>query len=70
MLYGQYDKIKVVGSHTSKLNLGDIPKLLITIPPLEEQKRIIVKVNLIMDYLDKLQQEIESQEIILKDILQ
>ena len=45
------------------------PKV-IPIPPLEEQKRIVEKVDLMMDYLDALQQEIESQEIILKDILQ
>lgn len=35
------------------------------LPPLEEQRRIVAKVDLIMDYLDKLQ-----QEIILEDILQ
>lgn len=39
------------------------------VPPLEDQKRIVDKVDLIMDYLDKLQQEIVSQEIILEDIL-
>ena len=47
-----------------------IKEFLIPLPPLEEQKRIVEKIDLIMDYLDKLQQEIESQEIILKDILQ
>ena len=30
----------------------------------------VAKVDLIMDYLGKLQQEVESQEIILKDIIQ
>ncbi len=44
--------------------------VIIPLPPLEEQKRIVAKVDLIMDYLDKLQQEIDSQEIILEDILQ
>ena len=39
------------------------------LPPLEEQKRIVAKVDVIMNYLDTLQQEIESQEIILEDIL-
>ena len=47
-----------------------IKEFLIPLPPLEEQKRIVEKIDLIMDYLDKLQHEIESQEIILKDILQ
>ena len=50
--------------NTEKLNL-----LNIALPPLEEQKRIVEKFDLIMDYLDKLQQEIESQEVILEDIL-
>lgn len=50
--------------NTEKLNL-----LKIALPPLEEQKRIVEKFDLIMDYLDKLQQEIESQEVILEDIL-
>ena len=47
-----------------------IKNYVIGLPPLGEQKRIVAKVDLIMDYLDKLQQEIESQEIILEDILQ
>ena len=47
-----------------------IKEFLIPLPPLEEQNRIVAKIDLIMDYLDKLQQEIESQEIILKNILQ
>ena len=46
-----------------------LKKLLLPLPPLEEQKRIVAKIDLIMDYLDKLQQEIESQEVILEDIL-
>ena len=41
----------------------------IPLPPQEEQKRIVEKVDLIMNYLDTLQQEIESQEVILEDIL-
>ena len=38
------------------------------LPPLDEQKRIVSKVDLIMTYLDKLQHEIELQEIILKEL--
>lgn len=62
------NKTKKVGQ--PKLALNQIESLLIPLPPLEEQKRIVAKVDLIMDYLDKLQQEIDSQEIILEDILQ
>lgn len=46
-----------------------IKNYVIGLPPLEEQKRIVAKVDLIMDYLDKLQKEIESQEVILENIL-
>ena len=47
-----------------------IKEFLIPLPPLQEQKRIVAKVDLIMNYLDKLQQEIESQELMLEDIVQ
>ena len=58
------------GTKMPRLNTEDGRKILIPLPPLEEQKRIVAKVDLIMDYLGKLQQEVESQEIILKDIIQ
>lgn len=41
----QYDRIKAGGIHTNKLNLADIPKLLIPLPPIEEQIRILKKVD-------------------------
>lgn len=59
----------VTGTAQPKLNQANLNKIPIALPPLEEQKRIIAKVDLIMDYLDTLQQEVESQEIILEDIL-
>ena len=59
-----------VGTSIQQLTVPMIKPKVIPIPPLEEQKRIVEKVDLMMDYLDALQQEIESQEIILKDILQ
>ena len=59
----------VTGTAQPKLNQANLNKIPITLPPLEEQKRIVAKIDLIMDYLDKLQQEIESQEVILEDIL-
>ncbi|HMV38163.1 MAG TPA: restriction endonuclease subunit S, partial [Plasticicumulans sp.] len=44
----QYDQIKAGGSHTNKLNLGDIPTLHIPVPPLAEQHRIVAKVDELM----------------------
>ena len=41
------------------LTLEIISNLLIPIPPLEEQKRIVAKVDAIMNYLDILEKEIE-----------
>ena len=63
-------KKKSQGTGQPNVNAVSLSNLVITLPPLEEQKRIVAKVDLMMDYLDALQQEIESQEIILKDILQ
>lgn len=41
----EYDRIKAGGSHTNKLNLGDIPLLMIPIAPLAEQSRIVARVT-------------------------
>ena len=59
-----------VGFNSPSINLTQFTELEIPIPPLEEQKRIVEKLDIIMDYLDKLQQEIESQELMLEDIVQ
>jgi type I restriction enzyme S subunit len=48
LLLKQYDEIKAGGSHTSKLNLNDLPNLLIPVPPLAEQHRIVEKYNELM----------------------
>lgn len=53
----QYDKIKAGGSHTNKLNLGDIPKLAVPLPPLAEQHRIVAKVDELMALCDRLEAE-------------
>ncbi len=55
-LYGQYNEIKAGGSHTNKLNLKEIPKLIIPIPPLAEQKRIVAKVEEVMGLIKHLRQ--------------
>ena len=57
------------GTTRQRTSLGKLKLMPIPLPPQEEQKRIVEKVDLIMNYLDTLQQEIESQEIILEDIL-
>ncbi|WP_143762909.1 restriction endonuclease subunit S [Ramlibacter tataouinensis] len=45
LLAEQYQSIKAGGSHTNKLNLGDIPRLQIPLPPLAEQARIVARVT-------------------------
>lgn len=60
-LYRQYNNIRVDGSHTGKLNLRDIPNLIIPLPPLEEQKRIVAKVEEVM-------KEIEQYEVAEKEL--
>lgn len=60
---------KATGTTFKAVASTAIKEFLVPLPPLEEQKRIVDKIDLIMDYFDKLQQEIESQEIILEDIL-
>ena len=60
MMYEQYDKIKAGGSHTNKLNLGEIPKLLIPLPPISEQHRIVAKVDALMALCDQLKTRIQK----------
>lgn len=55
LLVQQYDEIKAGGSHTNKLNLKDIPFLKIPISPLNEQKRIVAKVDQLMAICDELE---------------
>ena len=45
LLYYQYQQIKADGIHTPKLNLRDVPNLLIPLPPLPEQKRIVAEIE-------------------------
>ena len=64
-LYSQYYKIKVDGSHTSKLNLGDIPKVIIPLPSVAEQLRIVQKVDELFEIIDELS---ENKEAMIKNI--
>lgn len=56
-LLSQMEEIKVGGSHTNKLNLGDIPNLLIPFPAEKEQEKIVVKIAKLMSLCDKLEQQ-------------
>ncbi|MDY2881582.1 MAG: restriction endonuclease subunit S, partial [Romboutsia timonensis] len=64
-----YFKNQSFGGAQPNISKQKIINTPIILPPLEEQKRIVEKIDIIMNYLDTLQQEIESQEVILEDIL-
>ncbi|HCL5923463.1 TPA: restriction endonuclease subunit S [Citrobacter amalonaticus] len=53
----QMEEIKVGGSHTNKLNLGDIPNLLIPFPAEKEQEKIVVKIAKLTSLCDQLEQQ-------------
>jgi len=55
VMAAQYDEIKAGGSHTNKLNLGDIPQLRVPTPPLAEQTRIVARVEELMALCDSLE---------------
>lgn len=56
-LLSQMEEIKVGGSHTNKLNLGDIPNLLIPFPAEKEQEKIVVKIAKLTSLCDQLEQQ-------------
>ena len=61
-LYRQYETVKAGGSHTNKLNLSVMPGLLIPLPPLAEQRRIVAKVDELMALCDDLEARLQRQE--------
>ncbi|WP_285183744.1 restriction endonuclease subunit S, partial [Mycobacterium tuberculosis] len=56
-MLSQLENIKVGGSHTNKLNLSDIPNLLIPFPSIAEQIRIVDKLKDLMSLCDQLEQQ-------------
>ncbi len=51
-----FDRIKIGGgTHTNKLNLGDLHTIAVPLPPLAEQHRIVAKVDELMALCDRLE---------------
>jgi type I restriction enzyme S subunit len=56
LLESEYNRIKVGGgTHTNKLNLGDLHGVTFPLPPLAEQQRIVAKVEELMCFCDQLE---------------
>ena len=52
----EFDRIKIGGgTHTYKLNLGDLHTVTLPIPPLADQRRIVAKVSELMAICDRLE---------------
>ena len=59
----EFDRIKIGGgTHTNKLNLGDLHSVAIPLPPLAEQHRIVAKVDELMALCDQLEQQLSQAD--------
>jgi type I restriction enzyme S subunit len=59
----EFDRIKVGGgTHTNKLNLGDLHTVAFPLPPLAEQFRIIAKVDELMALCDQLEAQLTAAQ--------
>ncbi len=59
----EFDRIKIGGgTHTNKLNLGDLHTVAFPLPPLAEQHRIVAKVDELMALCDKLEATRKERE--------
>ncbi|SOU89895.1 Type I restriction-modification system, specificity subunit S HsdS [Tenacibaculum finnmarkense genomovar ulcerans] len=56
-------------SQQPNMKMWDITDLLISVPPLEEQKAIVEKVNALMSLCDKLEQEVQQSEAHSKQLM-
>lgn len=66
----QYNKIRLLaqGGAQPNLNMGKISNTLIPLPPLQEQKRIVEKVKILFQQIDKLSSENNNQQKLLEQI--
>ena len=56
MIEAEFNRIKVGGgTHTNKLNLGDLHTIVVPLPPFNEQRRIVEKVYQLMKLCDELE---------------
>lgn len=60
----QFDEVKVGGgTHTNKLNLGDLHLIQVVLPPLAEQHRIVARVSEWMALCDELEEAQGEREV-------
>lgn len=60
LAYRQYDRVKAGGSHTNKLNLEDIPKIMVPLPPAEERAEILAVVREVLGLCSLLRSRIAA----------
>ena len=59
----EFDRVKIGGgTHTNKLNLGDLHTVALPLPPLAEQHRIVAKVDELMAHCDRLEEARTTRE--------
>lgn len=67
-----YEEIRLLaeGGAQPNLNVGKIKNTIIPIPPIEEQKAIVEKVNALMGLCDALEQEVEQSKAYSEQLMQ
>lgn len=67
----EFDRIKIGGgTHTNKLNLGDLQAVCLPLPPLAEQRRIVAKVDELMALCDRLETAITTGQEVSRRLLE
>ena len=54
----------------NNISLGDLKEMVVPVPPLEEQKAIVEKVNSLMALCDELEKQIETSQIQIEQLMQ